>query len=73
MLREDGEDHGYGEGEEDGAGEVAEFLEEGPHGHDFSGWGEFLVTTAAVVADAGFIVGVGAGGVGVAAEEEHEG
>lgn len=36
LLREDGEEHGDGEGQKDGARQVAELLEQGPQAHDFA-------------------------------------
>ncbi len=66
LLREDGEEHCGGEGQEDGAGEVAELFEEGPEADDFAG---------GVLGGRGTVGGGGGGDgvVGVAAEEEHEG
>lgn len=39
LLREDGEEHCQGEGDEEGGGEGAEFAEEGPEADDFAGRG----------------------------------
>ena len=39
LLCEDGEEHCDGEGEEDGAGEVAQLFEQGPETYDFAGGG----------------------------------
>ncbi len=63
LLREDGEEHCGGEGQEDGAGEVAELFEERPEADDFAGG-----------VRGGRGTGGGGGGVvGVAAEKQHEG
>ena len=64
LLRENGEDHCYSKGEEDGAGEVAQFYEESPHGDNFAGW-RLLITVS------NGVFGVSAG-VRVTPEEEHE-
>ena len=68
LLREDGKEHCYAEGEEDGAGEVVQFKEEGVEADDFArGCGERI----------GVGGGGGGGGVvgggGMPPEEEEEG